>query len=313
MSFFKLFPKVDYDINKTGTIQKIVDLYRSVRPLQNFIDEPSLYTKYEIKNGERPDIVSQRLYGTPDFYWTFFVVNAFLHDGYKVWPMSQELLLQYLNTEYEGYVITCDPNVLPNSDGILSTQNSIAGKFKLGETLTGGASGCSGTLVRKNIDLNQLIIQNVTLGSNNSPYIGDGNSVETIVGGTSSDSIQSHKVYKYVDAPHHYFVLESDPTNGEVQKRIYTNEVFINDPSPLDEGSTGTISNLYQPSYATEEGLLDELNIPSERLAKGENELSIMSNREYIQDQNDKRSKIRVINPEFIGDFVSEFEKILNI
>ncbi len=312
MSYFKLFPKVDYDINRTGTVQKIVDIYRSVRPLQEFVDSPSLYMKYEIKNGERPDITSQRLYGTPEYYWTFFVVNEFLHDGYKVWPMSQELLLEYLNTEYNGFAITCDPNVTPTSDGGFQTENSIAGKFQLGETLTGGASGCSGTLVRKNIDLNQLIVQNVTLGSGNAAFIGDGNQKETIAGGSTGQEVQSHIVYKYVDAPHHYYINETDVVTGATEKRIYTNERFIDDPSPLDEGNPTTISNLYQPSYATVEGLQNELNIPSERLAKSETALSIVTNREHIQEKNDERSSIRVINPEFIGEFVSEFEKILN-
>jgi len=316
MSFFKLFPKVDYDINRTGTIQKVVDIYRSVRPVQEFVDSPSLYLKYEIKNGERPDIVSQRLYGTPDFYWTFFVVNEFLHDGYKVWPMSQELLLEYLNTEYNGYVITSDPRVVPDDDGRLVTQNSISGKFQLGETITGNSSNASGTLVRKNIDLNQLVVQNVTLGSGNAAFIGDGVTFETVTGGTTGESVSTYKVYKYVDAPHHYYIEEEDPITGKNIKRIYSNERFIDDPSPLDEGSTGTISNLFQPSYATAELTPEEVednkNIPSERLSKSETALSIMTNREYIQEINDERSKIRVINPEFIGEFVSEFEKILN-
>ena len=70
--FFKQFPKIDYDFNRTGVVQKMVDLYRSVRPLPSFLDEYSGYKFYNIKNGERPDIVSGRLYGTPRYYWTFF-------------------------------------------------------------------------------------------------------------------------------------------------------------------------------------------------------------------------------------------------
>ena len=64
MNFFKLFPKVPVDILKDGRVNQMVNTFRSVRPLQNFVDQPSLYTFYEIQNGERPDIVSQRLYGT---------------------------------------------------------------------------------------------------------------------------------------------------------------------------------------------------------------------------------------------------------
>ena len=38
MSFFKLFPKVGYDLNRSGILQNVVNIYRSVRPLQEFVD-----------------------------------------------------------------------------------------------------------------------------------------------------------------------------------------------------------------------------------------------------------------------------------
>ena len=96
MSFFKQFPKVKYDFNRQGVSQNMIDIFRSVRPLPSFVDNYSAYKLYEIKNGERPDIVSGRLYGTSQYYWTFFVINDFLHDGMKAWPMSQEDLFSYL-------------------------------------------------------------------------------------------------------------------------------------------------------------------------------------------------------------------------
>ena len=39
MAFFSLFPKVGYDLRNDGVLQNIVNLYRSVRPLQNFVDD----------------------------------------------------------------------------------------------------------------------------------------------------------------------------------------------------------------------------------------------------------------------------------
>ena len=150
MSFFKLFPKVGYDLNNTGVLQNIVNIYRSVRPLQEFIDEVTTYKFYEIKNGERPDIVSQRLYGTPDYYWTFFIVNEYLHDGLASWPMSQEDLQSYMSTEYDGYAITTRPIIRRNSDLLVTDhENSLSGRFILGETLTGSGNNATGTLTKK--------------------------------------------------------------------------------------------------------------------------------------------------------------------
>jgi len=77
MSYFKQFPKTTFDFLKDGKKQAMVDIHKSVRPLQHFLDDITEYSFYQIQDGERPDIVSQRLYSTSDYYWSFFVVNDF--------------------------------------------------------------------------------------------------------------------------------------------------------------------------------------------------------------------------------------------
>ena len=143
MSYFRQFPKLPYDFDRNGIKQTVVDIYRSARPLKAFLDDLNAYSFYDIKNGERPDIVSQRLYGTTQFYWTFFVINDFLHDGLAAWPMSQEKLQAYMKQEYEGVVITTNPKVYPyrrHRSKLRIKTNSLAGRFQLGETVTGTTS-----------------------------------------------------------------------------------------------------------------------------------------------------------------------------
>ena len=77
MPYFRQFPTVGYDFNRDGIIQNVVDIFRHARPLQNFVDEINTYRKFTIPDGQRPDICSQKLYGTPDYYWTFFILNDF--------------------------------------------------------------------------------------------------------------------------------------------------------------------------------------------------------------------------------------------
>ena len=279
MAFFKQFPKIQYDFERNGVITNVVNIYRSVRPLREFIDNSSAYAFYEIKNGERPDIVSQRLYDNPNYYWTFFVINDDLHDGTRAWPMSQEDLFDYMEKEYEGYAITTNPTIVRNTDGIITSfQDSLAGSvpnvsdcaFTLGETITGSISGFSGTLTKKNVDMNQLIIQEV---NSNAP-LGDPNAIsggtELLVGSKSGDSIGTYQAFKYAEAPHHYF------TTGDKEERYQTNGEFIQGGE-----ASGTLS------YKT--------------------------NRSYVNELNEKRSKIRVIDPTYIDRFVDEFERLLNV
>ena len=165
MAYFNQFPKVNYDYNRDGVIQKSIDIFRQVRPLQNFVDNISAYKLYDIPNGQRPDVTSLNLYGTTDFYWTFFVVNEFLHDGMTAWPMSPENLFDYIKDEYRGIAIETRPNIQRNTDGgITDFRDSLAGRFNVGEKVFGGTSGASGTLVKKDIYLNQLIVQDIVNG-----------------------------------------------------------------------------------------------------------------------------------------------------
>jgi hypothetical protein len=315
MNYFKKFPTVPYDINRTGSTQQVVDIYRQVRPLNDRLDQQYSYTQYRVQDGERPDIVSQRLYGTPIYYWTFFVVNNFLHDGYKVWPMSTRMLESYIEKEFEGWAISSNPTPDPDSDGITNTHiNSIAGKFQLGETITGGTSNATGTLIKKDIDKNQLIVKNVT-GS----FIGTGTVTELVVGSTSQDSVSTFKAWKYADAPHRYYKNVAD-ANGNITEREFSNIVFTESPDAVNTGNiNNVINNNYEPSYATEEGLLDEIGIPqrsqlaeADATGASENGLQYESNRAHIIRLNDERSNLRVIRPDSIAQFAKDYMDLLN-
>lgn len=110
-TFFNRFPTVDLKYSNTdnNTIS-YTDIYRFVDVdelnLQSFIN----YEWYEIEDGERPDHVSEKLYGTPNFYWTFFIVNERLKGGYKEWPLSNSALDKIIDEKYNRYGVC---NIVP--------------------------------------------------------------------------------------------------------------------------------------------------------------------------------------------------------
>ena len=105
MSFFTQFPKIQYDINADGIKTEITDIFRHVDVNEKFIDNITTYTWYEIKEGERPDVVSNRLYGSPDYYWTFFVLNESLKQGLNTWPKSYRQFELMLEQDYSKYSV----------------------------------------------------------------------------------------------------------------------------------------------------------------------------------------------------------------
>lgn len=189
MSFFKQFPKIDYDFNRSGTIQQMVNIFRSVRPLNTMLNNSTLYKTYNIKDGERPDVVSQQLYKTSDYYWSFFVLNDFLHDGLQSWPMSQQQLTAYINSNYSGKALQFESEVFNDI-----THNSVAGKLEIGGLVYGMSSGSVGRIVRKDVDLNMIVLQDLIVGSKNrNPITGQYDT--SIVGPASRDQVFNEREF----------------------------------------------------------------------------------------------------------------------
>lgn len=95
---FNNFPLIQYDNSF------IVDIFRSADIVDD--DTLSAYLNYDIVNGERPDVVSQRLYNSPDYYWTFFILNDELRSGgLTSWPLSSSTLSKNIKSVFDDYVV----------------------------------------------------------------------------------------------------------------------------------------------------------------------------------------------------------------
>jgi len=311
MAFFNKFPKAEYDFNRQGVVNNVVDIFRQVRPLQNYVDTFSSYRYYEIQDGERPDIVSKRLYDNPDYYWTFFIINDFLHDGLSSWPMSSQDLDDYIKSEYSGYALETRPNVKYDTDGgIEEFENSLAGTvagqnqggFTPGTTITlsrGGVTTATGTLRRKDIYLNQLVIQDVT----GTPVSnGTGNIVENCSGFHTDPvtkapiavNVEIWKAWKYDEAPHHYYISgdgKEDSIENPDGSKSYGIEAHVSS------------ANFFSVTDNAAKNLI---------LQEGSTAAPLYtSNRKYAHDLNEQRSKIRIIDPSFIPQFIEKFEQLI--
>ena len=65
------------------------------------------FDTYDVKEGETPEIIADKLYDDPQLHWIILMVNNIV-DRYHGWPMSGNQFLDYVNEKYldsEG-----DPN-----------------------------------------------------------------------------------------------------------------------------------------------------------------------------------------------------------
>ena len=244
MSFFSQFPKVSYDFNRSGTIQQMVNIFRSVRSRTTLLNRSTLYKSYVIQDGMRPDIVSEKLYGTPDYYWTFFIINDFLHDGLQSWPMSELALQEYMTKHYSGKAMIFTPGAVLEANGERYTSNSIAGKLELGALVYGVKSGAIGRIKRKDIDLNLIVVENIVNGvEGKNPQTGqtdtfieggafqekeyiqsvytDEAGIKVELSTDDFNSLSPDIIYDYAEAPSFYYI------DGDIEKRAVTSPTGI--------------------------------------------------------------------------------------
>lgn len=140
MSYFSNFNRVSYDIFDDGSPQLITNIATYSKIGGKLLDDASFYSTYTIPDGYRPDNVSEDLYGTPEYYWTFFVINDHLKNYYSDWPRSSGDVREYTEAKF--------PNLALIGRDIFGDDN-LAGKIKVGATVRGQISNARGTLVAK--------------------------------------------------------------------------------------------------------------------------------------------------------------------
>lgn len=97
--YFDYFPRVDYDIHGDGETSNIVDITKRFKVRDVLKAKAALFDTYYVHNGERPDVVSSRLYGRSDLDWLLFACNDLL-DPFFDWPMSHWDLQDHIKARY---------------------------------------------------------------------------------------------------------------------------------------------------------------------------------------------------------------------
>ena len=155
--YFKNFESLAY---RFGNLEDPV-LFNNLTQYVQLIDEiktnVAFLNKYTILSGDRADSLSHKLYGTTDYYWTFYLMND--HLRLSGWPVDTGDLLATAASKYPNRFITFN-----NRTTIGGANEDIAVTFPVGQSVTGASSTTVGTIVKRNLDLGQLFIK-ITSGT----------------------------------------------------------------------------------------------------------------------------------------------------
>ncbi len=104
MRYFTKFPLVNYNDVLVRNITARVKVFKRAKNID------TIFYKYRIKDGERPDTIAYNYYGDPEYFWVVFIVNDIV-DPYYEWPMSQQTFDRFIKAKY-GNIATAQSTIL---------------------------------------------------------------------------------------------------------------------------------------------------------------------------------------------------------
>ena len=97
--YFQFLPKLMYDPVGNGNSMLVTNILKRAAFRANMKKETILLTKYDIADGETPEIVADKHHGSTFYHWVVLIVNG-ISDVYHDWPKSTRQMQTYLSDKY---------------------------------------------------------------------------------------------------------------------------------------------------------------------------------------------------------------------
>ena len=99
--YFRSFEKGYYDLKGNGNEKLVTDLMTRVKVREKIVNEASLYDKYEVPSGERPEDTAFKHFGSSQYHWVVLLTNN-ITDAYYDWPMSDQTFETFIRDKYSN-------------------------------------------------------------------------------------------------------------------------------------------------------------------------------------------------------------------
>ena len=104
MSYFRELPDLEYqsplvDRNSSQSYLRVKNLFRRVKLRDDLQNVFTLFNKYQIPEGARPDTVAEELYGSSEYDWVV-LLSAGIVNVRNDWPLSDRDIYRFTENKY---------------------------------------------------------------------------------------------------------------------------------------------------------------------------------------------------------------------
>ncbi len=330
--YFSSFPITIYDAVGNGQSKFVTHLLKRVAVRAKTLASGALYDTYDVRNGETPEMIAHKMYGSTEYHWVVLLLNN-ITDRYHQWPMDTRQFLAHINDKYTNVDATHHYEVYQKSG-----DTSI--KINVGTTATD--YGASVETFNPSSDVDGEYITTTTVHTFS---VGDTVSYSS-VGGTKFPELEENGKYfirsvgedivlDNVDSDFERIILngtDASSTNDGSKIRLEggdsSDSTLLNETSPIHGLHTGdaVIAEDGNPLVGEDTDTLFKIANTSGggpiSLSVGSDELHAftkiidvavpITNREYEEDLQDQLRKIKLLDSAYLDQFETEFKEMIN-
>lgn len=182
--FFRYYPKTFYASNTSAAgVDAVTNIITRFSFESQLKQNSIVFYKYQIQEGDTPEIIADKYYGNPEYHWVVLLFNDIIDPQFD-WPLDQNTLIKYIDTKYTANG-AANTTVQSGLAWALS-ENNVQAYFKVVTT-----TGNDGTVSVQKLEVDKNTYANVASTTTN--YTTQANQVVTIA---ISKETRSHYTYE---------------------------------------------------------------------------------------------------------------------
>ena len=97
--FFESFPTINYDLKKNNKLEVLTNVTVRAKLHDSLFNRTNIFYDYDVKDGERPDVVAYKYYGDASLDWVILLSNNIINPNYE-WPLDTASFNRFLRKKY---------------------------------------------------------------------------------------------------------------------------------------------------------------------------------------------------------------------
>ena len=100
--YFNFFPQVFYAQDSgLKSLDVLTNLTTRFTFEEEFKNNTSVYYKYDVEDGDTPEILAYKIYGSSEKHWVILLLNDIVDPLYD-WPLKQQNVIKFVDNKYSA-------------------------------------------------------------------------------------------------------------------------------------------------------------------------------------------------------------------